>query len=165
MSRQLQELEQVLSLLVGEHRNLLSHIDTQQAAMKAMAVDAIESATRQQEVTRMRIATLESRRQNLIRQLAVLTRTTDPSKLTIAKLAATFPQRGPVLLKLRDDLRLMVEEVARRTGIAGKLAGALLGHLNTAVRLIAGAVERAGVYTKSGAPQLASRIGVMEAVG
>ena len=42
---------------------------------------------------------------------------------------------------------------------------ALLGHLNTVVRLIAGAVERAGVYTKTGAPQMSNRIGVMEAVG
>ena len=41
----------------------------------------------------------------------------------------------------------------------------MLGHLNTVVRLLAGAVERAGVYTKDGIPRVASRIGIMEAVG
>jgi hypothetical protein len=45
------------------------------------------------------------------------------------------------------------------------LAGAVLGHLNTVVRLIAGAVEQAGVYTKQGVPQVSARIGVIEAVG
>jgi hypothetical protein len=37
--------------------------------------------------------------------------------------------------------------------------------LNTVVRLLAGAVEKAGLYTKHGVPQVSSRIGVMEAVG
>ena len=64
-----------------------------------------------------------------------------------------------------DDLRATMNEVARRSGIAGRLANAVLGHLNTAVRLIAGAVEQAGVYSKSGSPQIPVRIGAMEAVG
>jgi hypothetical protein len=37
--------------------------------------------------------------------------------------------------------------------------------LNTVVRLIAGAVEQAGVYTKTGSPKVSGRIGVLEAVG
>jgi hypothetical protein len=164
MSRQLSELETVLASLTAEHRKLLTQIDTQQAAMKAMAVDAMQDATHLQESTRLRIASLETRRRLLVGQLATITRT-PANELTIAKLAATYPQRGPVLLKLRDDLRATMAEVARRTGIVGRLANAVLGHLNTAVRLIAGAVEQAGVYTKTGAPQIAHRIGVMEAVG
>ena len=49
--------------------------------------------------------------------------------------------------------------------MAGRLASAVLGHLNTVVRLLAGAVEKAGLYTKQGIPQVSARIGVMEAVG
>ena len=59
---------------------------------------------------------------------------------------------------------LVVVPLATVATVVG-LAGAVLGHLNTVVRLIAGAVERAGIYTKSGVPQVSNRIGVMEAVG
>jgi hypothetical protein len=55
--------------------------------------------------------------------------------------------------------------IASRTKVSGKVAGAVLGHLNTVVRLLAGAVERAGVYTKDGIPRVSGRIGIMEAVG
>ena len=70
-----------------------------------------------------------------------------------------------MLLKLRDELKKTIEQIQTRTHIAGRFAGAVLGHLNTVVRLIAGAVERAGIYTKNGVPQVSNRIGVMEAVG
>jgi hypothetical protein len=69
------------------------------------------------------------------------------------------------LLGKRDVLRTLAGDVALRANVANKLAGAVLGHLNTAVRAIAGAVKNAGVYTKSGAPRVTGRIGVIEAVG
>ena len=59
----------------------------------------------------------------------------------------------------------MVEATAARTHVAGRVATAVLGHLNTVVRLVAGAVEKAGLYTKNGVPRVSSRIGVMDAVG
>ncbi len=49
--------------------------------------------------------------------------------------------------------------------MAAKLSAAVLGHLNTAVRLVAGAIERAGVYTRTGSPKVAARIGNMDAIG
>jgi hypothetical protein len=58
-----------------------------------------------------------------------------------------------------------MRQISDRTHVAGRLASAVLGHLNTALRLFAGAVGQAGVYTKAGVPKVANRIGVMEAVG
>jgi hypothetical protein len=58
----------------------------------------------------------------------------------------------------------VLEQLAARNKISGKVATAVLGHLNTVVRLLAGAVERAGLYTKNGIPQVSSRIGAIEAV-
>ena len=58
-----------------------------------------------------------------------------------------------------------MRKVADRSFVANKVASAVLGHLNTIVRLLAGAVERAGVYTKHGVPKVSARIGAMEAVG
>jgi hypothetical protein len=83
----------------------------------------------------------------------------------LTKLADLYPQRRQSLFKLRDELRGVASTISNRTKVSSRLAGAVLGHLNTVVRLLAGAVERAGVYTKAGVPRVANRIGIMEAVG
>ena len=163
MSRHVLEIEALLRQLVDEHRKLLGQVDAQQAAMRTLRLDQIEQATHQQESTRLRIATLETKRRGLAIQIARAMRINEEP--TITRLAQLFPARASALHALRDELRAAVTELSTRTHVAGRLASAVLGHLNTAVRLIAGAVEQAGVYTKTGSPQLNKRIGVMEAVG
>jgi|SRR5688572_13510844 len=163
MSRQVTDLEAVLQQLIDEHRRLLAHVDAQQAAMKAFDLKAMDAAMGQQEASRLRIAGLEAKRRLLVQQLARAVKV--DGNVTITKLAALYPARGIPLSKLRDELKTVIAQVASRTNVVGKLAGAVLGHLNTVVRLLAGAVEKAGVYTKHGVPQVSSRIGVMEAVG
>src|SRR3954468_4700649 len=163
MSRLIFDLESVLQQLIVEHRKLLKHLDAHQTAMKTMALDAMDKAANLQEASRLRIGTLENQRH------AVVMLITQQHKLsgdvTMSRLAQLFPQRGEALRKLRDELKKTITQIQTKTHIAGRLAGAVLGHLNTVVRLIAGAVERAGIYTKSGVPQVSNRIGMMEAVG
>lgn len=161
--RPVADLEAALQQLVIEHRKLLKHIDAQQLAMRTLNLRAMDEATNQQEAARLRIATLEQKRRTLTLQIAKLLRL--PSEPKIPQLAELFPHRKPVLLKLRQELMEAIAEIGSRNHVAGKLAGAVLGHLNTAVRLLAGAVEHAGLYTKQGVPRMAARIGVMEAVG
>lgn len=163
MSRQVIELESVLQMLVEEHRRMLVLITTQQASMKTMQLDAMQDATHRQESSRMRIATLDNRRRLLAQQLAKLAKFN--GELTLAQIAQVFPQNGPKLLKLRDELKGLIRQIAERTHVAGRVAAAVLGHLNTAMRLFAGAVGQTGVYTKHGTPRVAGRIGVMDAVG
>src|SRR4051812_14419507 len=163
MSRLLFDLESNLQQLIVEHRKLLKHVDAHQNAMKTMALDAMDQAANQQEASRLRIVALENTRRAIVQQIAQQNRLA--GEMTIARLALIFPQRGDSLIKLRDELKKTIQQIQVRTHIAGRLAGAVLGHLNTVVRLIAGAVERAGVYTKTGAPQMSNRIGMMEAVG
>jgi len=163
MSRQLIELENVLEHLIGEHRRMLGLMDAQQKAMKAMALDEMEASAHRQESSRLRIATLENRRRMLVQQLARLSRLN--GNVTLQQVAEAFPQNGPKLLKLRDELKGLMKQIADHTHIAGKVAAAVLGHLNTAVRLFAGAVGQSGTYTKNGIPKVSERIGVMEAVG
>jgi hypothetical protein len=62
-------------------------------------------------------------------------------------------------------LKEIVGKVSLRTQSSSRLSNAVLGHLNTVLRLVASAVERAGVYTRQGVPRMASRIGSMDAVG
>lgn len=164
MSRPLAELENILRLLVAEHRKLLTHVEAQQSAMRAMDLRALDAAMNQQEAARLRIATIENRRRAAVVQIARAARI-DPNGLTLTKLAALYPPQAQPLLVLRGELKAIAVQIGKRTQVSGRLAGALLGHLNTVVRLLAGAVEKAGLYSKHGVPQVSSRIGVMEAVG
>ena len=164
MSRQLQDIETLLQSLIGEHRKLLAQVEAQHAAMRVMDLEAMDAARNQQEAARLRIAGIESRRRAVVAQLAKALRV-EPAALTLAKLAELHPPRRDALLKARKDLKELAETIARRTHVSGRLAGAVLGHLNTVVRLLAGAVERAGLYTKHGVPQVSARIGRMDAVG
>jgi len=156
------DLAGVLQQLVGEHRKLLQQLDAQQVAMKAFDLNEMDASVQQQQATRLRILSLETRRRGLVLALARSAKlTTEP---TIAELVDALPASASDLLPLREALREVVMQVSHRSKVAGKLAGAVLGHLNTVVRLIAGAAEQAGVYTKQGVPQVAGRIGVLEAV-
>jgi hypothetical protein len=83
----------------------------------------------------------------------------------IPQLAEMFPQRRVQLLKLRADLEKVMKEIESKSYVASRLASAVLGHLNTAMRILAGAVGGAGVYTNRGVAKMTRRIGVMEAVG
>ncbi len=161
--RQISDLESILQQLIIEHQKLLKHIDAQQAAMKVLNLRGMDEATNQQEASRLRIATFEYKRRSLTLQIAKMMRV--PGEPKIPQLAELFPHRKEPLMKLRTELCNAIGQISSRNHIAGKLAGAVLGHLNTAVRLLAGAVEQGGLYTKNGVPRMSARIGVMEAVG
>lgn len=163
MSRTVAELESVLGNLIVEHRKLLKLMEAQQGAMRHFKLELMEEITLQQEKLRLRVASLENQRKQIVLQIVKQNRI--EGEVTISRLAELYPPRREALHKLRDELRKVIEQVQHRGTVAGKLAGTVLGHLNTVVRLVAGAVERAGVYTKNGTPRVSRRIGVMEAVG
>jgi hypothetical protein len=157
------QLEAVLREMITEHRALLKDVETHSAAIRRLDAQAMAAAGVRQEAARSRIAVLENKRrvyaQLEARQLRI------SGDVTLQKIAdAVEPGRRQVLIQLRDELKRVAMEIASKTHVAGKVAGAVLGHLNTAVRLISGAVEHAGTYTKYGTPRVARRIGVMEAV-
>lgn len=162
MAVQINDLQFILQQLVAEHEKLLSLLDEQYRWLRALDASRVQELSAKQEASRLRIAGLESRRRVIMQQLCLASRLI--GEPTIARLAATFPQAGQALLALRDKLKSLAAAVSNRAQIAGKVAGALLGHLNTVVRLVAGATEQAGLYNKQGVHTVSSRIGVMEAV-
>ena len=161
--RQATELETVLQSLIGEHEKLLKQLDAQSAAMKVLDSTAMDDARQAQESIRLRIGSLETRRKLLVQQIALSLKL--DGNTTMVKLADALPAFRAKLLDLRSKLRELMQQVSSRAQVSGRIAGAVLGHLNTVVRLIAGAVEQAGVYTKTGSPKVSGRIGVLEAVG
>jgi hypothetical protein len=166
MSRLVAELETVLQNLLAEHRKLLVHVEAHESAIRAMDLKAMDACSGQQEAARLRINALDNQRKSIVVQLARTMRIDpDQGNLTLARLADLHPPRRAALLKFRDDLREVATALSERNKVSGKVARAVLGHLNFAVRLLSGAVERAGVYTRQGVPRVARRIGVMETVG
>src|SRR6476660_3527261 len=124
MSRLVFDLESVLQQLIVEHRKLLKHLDAHQAAMKTLALDAMDVASNQQEASRLRIVTLENSRRAIVQQIAQQNKL--GGDVTMTRLASIFPQRGPALMKLRDELKKTINQMQTRTHIAGRLAGAVL---------------------------------------
>jgi hypothetical protein len=163
MSRPISELEQILQQLIAEHRKLLVYVESQQAAMKKFDLKAMGDSANLQEACRLRIGTIERRRRIVVTQIAAQLKVPEP--VTVGQIAGLYPPRAKALLLLRDELKGLAEQIRSSTYVAGKITGAVLGHLNTVVRLLAGAVEKAGIYNKHGVPQVSKRIGVMEAVG
>jgi FlgN protein len=163
MSRQVSELENLLRAMIAEHRRLLETMVPQQTAMRTFDLKSIEEISGTQEVCRLRIATLETKRRMLVGQIARGARIIGEVK--IDRLAEMFPEHRTELLHLRNELQGVIKTISERTRVSGKVAGAVLGHLNTVVRLISGVVEQAGLYTKYGVPQVSVRIGLLEAVG
>jgi hypothetical protein len=163
MSRQLLDLEVVLQQLIDEHRKLLAQVEQQYDAVRFYKPKEMKDIAVLQESTRLRVLKLDGQRRLLTQQLAKLYKV--EGDLTITKLMEMFPARAANLNKLRTELRSLMMQIKTKTHIAGRVAVSVLGHLNTIVRLLAGAVERAGVYTKYGVPKVSARIGAMEAVG
>ena len=163
MSRQISELEGVLKQLIIEHSRLLQLVTKHEAAMKAFDLRAMDDLGREQDASRIRVVGLDQRRRLIV--LALAKTLNVQGEPTLKQLAALHPEHATSLLALRTELKQVVEQTSLRTFVGGKVAGAVLGHLNTVVRLVAGAVERAGIYTKSGIPKMSARIGGLEAVG
>jgi hypothetical protein len=160
---ELDRLAECLRGLVDDHRKLVDLVRKHGAAMRALDASTMEALAQQQEQVRTRILQAEARRRMIVAPLVRSAKLAGEPTLT--RLAAAFPTHRVALLRHRDDLRQLAGEVKQRSAVTGRIAQAMVGHLNTAVRMLAAAVERGGTYTKQGGPKLTRRLGSIEAVG
>jgi hypothetical protein len=163
MSRHISDLQAILSQLIAQYGALLKQLELQHMAMKKFDLNTMADLMPLQEATRLRIGELENKRRMVMRQLVVTLKLPQEPRLT--RLAELFPPQAPALLKARQDLKDLAAKISQRSFGSGRLASAVLGHLNTVLRILAGAVQRAGLYTRRGIPSVGSRVGVMDAVG
>jgi hypothetical protein len=165
----LDELERLLALLITEQRKLHTLLCRQRDAMKVLRSDVMEEVMREQESVRGRLAAIETRRKvvalQAARELRIALQPNQEPTLTQLITAAPDPARKARLTALRDQLRTTLHEVAAASHIAGRLAGAVLGHLNTAMRVLQSAMRDAGTYTRTGTPKMGPRLGAVEVVG
>lgn len=163
MSRQISELENLLSQMIVEHRKMLEFMNAHQRAMQVCDLKSMDTLSVQQEACRLRITSLEQRRRAVVHAAARELRLT--GEPTLRAIAAAVPARAAALNKLRVELKDVAEQLRRRAYVCSRVATAVLGHLNVVVKLVAGVVEKAGLYSKRGIPRVSNRIGVMDAVG
>jgi hypothetical protein len=163
MSRQIIELEAILGQMVAEHRSLLALMETQQEAIKKCDLKKMDESRTKAEACRLRMLGLDGRRRLIVTQIAQALKI--QGELTLSRIAELHPAHKASLLKLRTELRSAAQQVKTRTQVSGRIAGAVLGHLNTVIRIVAGSVGKAGLYNRRGVPRMASRIGVIETVG
>jgi hypothetical protein len=158
------ELEKLLAQLIAEHKTLLNAVELHLEAMRTFKFEHVSQATEAVEASRTRVMMLETRRRVVIQQICRMNKL--PANATLTQIADVATPQGKVtLLKLREELKQIAGQISRKTNVSSRVAAAMLGHLNTVVRLVAGAVQQAAVYTNKGMPTVAARIGVMEAVG
>jgi flagellar biogenesis protein FliO len=162
VSAPIAELEKLLVALVKEHQLLSDAVQLHQDSMRKFKPEELAAAQAAIESSRTRILSHESRRRVVAQQIARLHKL--PMNASLEQIAEAAPQYRKNLLRLREELKTLAAQITRKTTVSAKVAGAMLGHLNTVVRVVAGAVQQAAVYTKQGMPTVASRIGVMEAV-
>lgn len=172
MYQAVDDLEKSLNQLLADQRRLLELLVAQRDAMSGLRAGAMEALAAEQERIRMRVSGTEARRRSLAAAAAVSLRLQVPpgGEVTLGQIAAAVIDQGRRgrLLALRDELRVVLTDVANASHVAGRVAGSVLGHLNLAMRLMAAAMRDAGTYTRSGSPRVgmgSGRLGALELVG
>src|SRR5690349_23339628 len=110
------ELEALLTELIAEHQRLLKNLTAHQAAMKAFDLPAMDTLAKQQEASRLRIASLETKRRMAVLQIGRANGLGGDAK--IAEIAKLFPQRAAVLQQQRAILKDLMTQIAARTHVA-----------------------------------------------
>lgn len=147
----LADLERVLRQQIAAYRELVTLLDQHRAVLESMQLQPILEANKRQQQLRDRLAKLEQLRTAALRKAG---------GGTLGDVAAKHGAGGFTLLKLRRELKELADEVGTRSRVAANIAGGMLGHLNTAVRVLIEAAGEGGVYTKDGTPKLTGRRGV-----
>ena len=156
------QLELVLRQLVVEHRALLAARDAHQQARRPCAIEQIERAARDQDAQRLKISGVESRRRQLVHQIARQQRTLKP--ITLVTLGELYPDRAAAIGEIRAELIDVAGRVQRKTTLIGRIASGVLGHVNATLRLIAQAATGPATYTARGEQAMPLRIGMLNAV-
>ena len=156
MSRLIADLESILQQLIVEHRKLLKHVDCAPGRDEDDGAGCDGSGGELSGgLATARHDAGESRRRTVI---AADCATTQDYRRNHdhASGASSFRSAGMRCTKLREELKKTILADPGENAHRRSTGWSLLGHLNTVVRLIAGAVERAGIYTKSGVPQVST---------
>lgn len=156
-------LEKTLIDLGNLQVELTRVLEQQHDAMKILDTAAMDRLGRRQEQLHRRAMQLECERRDVVAKLAVQAGL--KGDITLRDLAEAYattqPERRERLLELRDKLRKQSASAAKRGRSAARVAGSVLGSINSALRLL----TRSCLYTRNGDFTLPPRRPRMETVG
>ncbi len=138
----LADLEKLLAEQVRAYRGLAELLDEHRAALADMDLARVLKLTKDHAKRREELVRLDRRRQAMLTRLG--------GTGTLADLAERHPGRGKALRRLREELIRVTDDARARGKLAAGVAGGVLGHLNTAVRLLAEAAGGGAAYAKDG---------------
>ncbi|MEM6314396.1 MAG: flagellar export chaperone FlgN [Planctomycetota bacterium] len=144
----LADLERILRQQIAVYRELDKLLAEHRVALEGMALQPILDVNKKQAVLRDRLAKLEQHRRAIFDKLGAE---------SLTELATKHGPQGLTLLKLRRELQRVTGEVGTQSKLTSKIAAGMLGHLNTAVRVLAEAAGETGLYDKHGNPKLRRR--------
>jgi hypothetical protein len=157
------QFETVLRQIVHEHRALLAGVASHEQAIRSRDIARIARAASDADAIRQRITRLDSARRMLVAQITRQHRQIRTPTLT--GIAEAFPDRREVLLKLRDDLQQLIEQIRTHNNLIQRVASGVLGHLGATVRIIAEAATGPATYSRRGTVAVAPGATLVNAVG
>jgi flagella synthesis protein FlgN len=143
------ELIEILASEVDLLRTLNSHLDDEQGALTAGDVDAIHSKVEDQVSVLKRIATLEERRQEVLRRAVPSGGGSELPKLRVLIERAPREQ-AQELQEIRASLRETLDAIGKTNRHNGMLINQSLSYIDQVLTLIAGEDENSTVYTPDG---------------
>ncbi|MEM8872731.1 MAG: flagellar protein FlgN [Planctomycetota bacterium] len=139
----LADLECVLRQQIAVYRELGTLLTEHRVALEAMDLQPILAVNKKQSDLRNRLGKLEQHRKAIFAKLGAT---------TLSELAARNGAAGLTVLKLRRELQRISAELGHQSKLTRKVASGMLGHLNTAVRVLTEAAGETGMYDKDGSP-------------
>lgn len=145
----LADLERILRQQIAVYKELGLLLDEHRDALEAMKLEPILAVNKKQADLRNRLGKLEQHRKAIFTKLG---------GKTLTELANRHGAGGATILKLRTELQRITDQVGQQSRLTSKIAAGMLGHLNTAVRVLTEAAGQTGLYDKHGSPKLRRRM-------
>jgi DNA repair exonuclease SbcCD ATPase subunit len=140
----LDDLAVGLTAMTSLQAELATLLEEQFQAMKTFDTNAVARCARRQELLHRRLLRLETERRRNAEQLCRIARIAPDAN--VQQIADAYPSHREQLLTLRSQLRHAVQTVSERGRRSQRVAGTVLSHLNSVLRM----VTKSGLYQQSG---------------
>jgi hypothetical protein len=151
LPRLCESLEQVLRAQLQTHQRLLSCVERKRQAVRQADIGAIGMLAKQEAPLLSGIQDLERQRLQLAQQLTAALRPGQTVPLKAAEIAQSVGDSlGAPLLVVASELKQVIAQVQRETGIVRSAIDTLSKHMAGVVHTVSSALSRTQVYSRGG---------------
>lgn len=151
LPRLCESLENVLRAQLETYQRLLGCVERKRLAVRQADIHAIGALAKQEAPLLARIQELERQRLQLAQQLTVALRSGQAAPLKAAEIAPLVGDSlGAALIVLAAELKKVITQVQRETGIVRTAIDTLSKHMAGIVHTVGSALSRTQVYSRGG---------------